>query len=469
MNTHLASPPNKEEIRQALRDAGAKDTIFSLLNRGDEAAALEMLSREPSLRDAVGPIFFTPLHTAARAGAARVASALVELGAPVDGANPAGNTPLWLACQSDAVAEGRIAVAALLLERGANPRRECGGKSTPLHFAAWRGPIGMVELLLRHNAKEWQSDKDGKTPLDYAKDGVGADRDAIVDLLTRPVIRDPAFKAAVAAIHAGDLDRLRALLAERPNLALDRAVEPECYQPGYFKDPKLLWFVANNPTLMTTMPANVVALAESIIDAGVETADLDYTLGLVLTSDTARDQGHQFPLVKLLRARGATVTPTTIHGTLGYGLGDVVSTLVADGLPVTASIAAGLGSLGDLARLLPAADEKERHAALSMAVINKHADAARLCLEAGANVNAFILVHAHSTPAHQAAVNDDVPTLRLLVEHGANLDVQDTLWNGTPLGWAVHMNKPAAEAYLRSVLADRERPLVPSPGTPGEG
>ncbi len=43
--------------------------------------------------------------------------------------------------------------------------------------------------------------------------------------------------------------------------------------------------------------------------------------------------------------------------------------------------------------------------------------------------------------------------LELLVSRGAKLDVRDTLWSGTPLGWAVHEKKEKAEAYLRSIRA----------------
>jgi hypothetical protein len=28
--------------------------------------------------------------------------------------------------------------------------------------------------------------------------------------------------------------------------------------------------------------------------------------------------------------------------------------------------------------------------------------------------------------------------VRLLVARGARLDIRDTIWNGTPLGWALH-------------------------------
>lgn len=437
--------------RDALIRAGARHDIHSAVRAGDVELVRRMLDSDPSLIATSEP--WDPLFTAARAGRVEVANLLIERGAAVDGSNMAGNTPLWFACQSPARAGDRIAVATLLLEHGANPRRECENRSTPLHMAAWRGPIEMVELLLRHNAKEWQSDKDGKLPIDYARDnGVAADRDAIVALLDRPVIRDPHFKAAVAAIHAGDLPALKRLLAEHPNLTTDRAMEPDCYQPGYFKDPRLLWFVANNPTLMTKMPANIVAIAEAIIDAGARPEDLTYTLELVLTSDPARDQGVQLPLVRLLTDRGATVTAKAVHMTLGHRLREVVEALVAGGLPLTASIAAGLGRTAELARLLLAADEAERHAALSMAVINRHAAATRLCLKAGADPNQPLVVHAHSTPAHQAAIDDQVEILQLLVAHGARLDVHDTLWGSTPLGWAIYGQCRAAEAYLRAQM-----------------
>lgn len=41
--------------------------------------------------------------------------------------------------------------------------------------------------------------------------------------------------------------------------------------------------------------------------------------------------------------------------------------------------------------------------------------------------------------------------MRLLVAHGARRDVEDRMWHGTPLGWAVHGKQPEAEAYLRGL------------------
>jgi ankyrin repeat protein len=71
-------------------------------------------------------------------------------------------------------------------------------------------------------------------------------------------------------------------------------------------------------------------------------------------------------------------------------------------------------------------------------------------LEAGADPNAFLPVHTHSTALHQAVLSDDVELLELLVSFGARTDVHDTLWNGTPLDWAIHENRPRARAYLAS-------------------
>ena len=75
-------------------------------------------------------------------------------------------------------------------------------------------------------------------------------------------------------------------------------------------------------------------------------------------------------------------------------------------------------------------------------------------LEAGEDPNRYNPDgnHGHSTPLHQAAFAGHETVVRLLVERGARLDIRDTVWHGTPLGWALHSAKPkqlAIAAYLR--------------------
>jgi ankyrin repeat protein len=40
--------------------------------------------------------------------------------------------------------------------------------------------------------------------------------------------------------------------------------------------------------------------------------------------------------------------------------------------------------------------------------------------------------------------------VRLLVERGASLDIQDTVYHGTPLGWALYAGQTEIEKYLRA-------------------
>lgn len=393
----------------------------------------------------------SPLSLAAEQADDDAVRALLAAGAAVDGDNHAPCTPLWHACAGSAPPERRLAVAMLLLQAGAAVRRACDGGATALHAAASRGPLALVDLLIRHGALSWQADATGATALDWARRGSAPDKDQIVELLDRPVLRDALFREAVRAIQAGDLAELCRLLDAHPRLLRERAVEPDCYPNDYFRDPRLFWFIANNPTLIERMPANIAAIADAMIARGVAPADLDYALELVMTSAPARTQGHQIALMNRLTRAGATASSRAILMTLGHRERGPVEALLAGGMPLTAPIAAGLGRVADLQKLLPTACTADRQAALAMAVINQETACARLCLQAGADVNAFIPVHSHSTALHAAADNDDVAMLQLLVAHGARTDVRDTLWNGTALNWATHMKRSHAEAYLRTL------------------
>jgi ankyrin repeat protein len=58
--------------------------------------------------------------------------------------------------------------------------------------------------------------------------------------------------------------------------------------------------------------------------------------------------------------------------------------------------------------------------------------------------------HAHSTPLHQATLAGHDAVVRLLVERGARLDIQDAIYQSTPLGWAMHGGQTEIENYLRA-------------------
>src|SRR5262249_48781372 len=114
--------------------------------------------------------------------------------------------------------------------------------------------------------------------------------------------------------------------------------------------------------------------------------------------------------------------------------------------------AAGLGRLADAEQLLATANSESRHRALALAAQHGNADIVRLLLDAGEDPNRYNLEgnHAHSTPLHQAALAGHEAVVRLLVERGARLDIKDTIYQSTPLGWAVYAGQTEIEKYLRT-------------------
>ena len=446
----LPASPSIEHLRKQAKRL-AKDQALKL------SAAQRRLAHDHGFRNwaeltrAIA-VRRSPLAQAAAVADDATVAALLAAGVKVDGEEPDDATPLFLVCDSGAPAADRVAVATRLLDAGAFPR---GGRmtdgATPLHAAARRGPAALVELLLRRGALCWQGDGQGRVPHDYALAGAPLDRERILYLLSDgPKIDDAQFRQAVAAIQAGDAAALTALLNARPSLLTERAIEPDLGPRGYFSDPMLFWFVANNPTLIPQSPPNIVEIARLMIARGVAQSDLDYALNLTMTNGMmARPQ--QIALTAALVDAGAVVSPGTYLAALGHEQREVVVWVVAHGAPLSAATAAGLGRVDVLAPLLETASADEKAHALAMAVINHQSEAVRFCLDAGADPNRFMPVHTHSTPLHNAALHGDLAIMKLLVEAGARTDTIDTLWRGTPLGWAMHGKQAAAEAYLRSL------------------
>jgi ankyrin repeat protein len=91
------------------------------------------------------------------------------------------------------------------------------------------------------------------------------------------------------------------------------------------------------------------------------------------------------------------------------------------------------------------------------AAINGRAEVVELLLSLGANANAT--EKDGITALHRAVQSGSVQAMRLLVEAGADLDVRERKWKGTPLSWAAVMGKPEACDYLAPISRDI-RPLV---------
>jgi hypothetical protein len=263
-------------------------------------------------------------------------------------------------------------------------------------------------------------------------------------------ITDQRFRQAVDLIDDGDVDGLRRLLSEAPSLATQRV----SFEGGnYFREPSLLEFVAENPVRHDALPPNIVEVTRVILDAGarVDRASVESTLSLVSSGRVARECGVQIALIDLLCDYGAD-PEAAVRAALGHGEFEAVAALIARGARVDLRVAAATGRLEDARTAAASASADERHFALAWAAQFGHAAVVKLLLDLGEDPNRFNPpgAHSHSTPLHQAALAGHGDTVRVLVEHGARLDIRDILWDGTPAGWAEHAGHSEIAAYLRA-------------------
>jgi ankyrin repeat protein len=135
-----------------------------------------------------------------------------------------------------------------------------------------------------------------------------------------------------------------------------------------------------------------------------------------------------------------------------HGEFEAVNALIKRGARIDLPVAAALGRVEEAPGLLLDANCEDRHLALSLAATFGQVEIVRLLLDAGEDPNRYNPVggHSHTTPLHQAAGAGHDQVVRLLVEHGARLDIKDLLWHATPADWARHAGKEELEAYLRT-------------------
>jgi hypothetical protein len=269
-------------------------------------------------------------------------------------------------------------------------------------------------------------------------------------------IEDPIFRCAVDLIDAGDAAGLRAYLRQHPKLVHQHVVFEGW---NYFHNPTLVQFIAENPVRHGKLPANIVEVAKEILEAGPAQSELNETLMLVATGSVPRECRAQLPLIDLLCDHGADPN-AALHAAALHNEMEAARALIRRGARVDLPVAAALGYVDDFRRLLPESNKDDRHLALALASQFGHVEIVRLLLDAGEDPNRYNPVggHSHSTPLHQAAASGNEDMVRLLVERGARLDMEDVLWHGTPAGWAKHEGKLKVEKYLREREAAGTQP-----------
>ena len=278
-------------------------------------------------------------------------------------------------------------------------------------------------------------------------------------------ITDPLFRNAVEAIDSGNISLLKKLLQDDPQLVSKRLDVPT---EGYFQHPYLLWFVADNPIRHERLPANIKEITRLLIDAVRQNANrtfqeqIDYTLGLVATGRIPKESGVQIELIDLLIDAGAR--PGSGNGALAHGNPEAAQRLIERGGELTLTTAIGLDRKEDVARLLKKATGEEKQVALIAAAYLGKPAMIQYMIDSGVDVNTYIDhssgFHSHATALHQAVYSGSLDSVKILIEAGADLNLEDRIYHGSPLDWSQYLQKEEKNEGLKEKYWQIEKFLL---------
>jgi ankyrin repeat protein len=276
------------------------------------------------------------------------------------------------------------------------------------------------------------------------------------------------FESAVEAVVSGDVTGLESLLRAHPELTRVRSTRVTHFDPPMHRATLLHYVAANGvECYRQKTPKNIVEIAKLLLTTGAEVdalADMYgghcTTMCMLVSSSHPAEAGVQVALVETLldfgaatEARGSGKWASPLMTALAFGYHKAADALVRRGARVdNVAAASGLGRATEVTQFLSTADPESRHRALALAAQHGHEDIVRLLLDAGEDPNRFNPEgnHSHSTPLHQAILAGHDRVVRLLVDRGARLDMKDTVYQGTPLGWAMYAGQTEIEQYLRA-------------------
>jgi ankyrin repeat protein len=390
--------------------------------------------------------------------------------------------------------DSKVVQAILRADPGQAARRDTAIDSTPLHFAAHRGYLEIVESLLEAggdvNAREGCS---GATPLHWAAEGghpevaralvrAGGTLDGLDDWhklppvdwtcvvvhapalhdnreATRNYLRDCGSPPGIfSAVLTGDGPAVRRIVGSRPE-ALGTRLGPasDGQQPLHFaiargREREVGLLIELGAALDAPTRSGLTPLSLSVLagEAGAERrlrragARTDLTTALAVDdSDTA---SRLLPSVaELLWPRGPYRELVHCFAARGHATG--VQWLLRNGAEPN----------GPSLRLGPG-EWMEEHLPLHMAAAGGHEAVVEVLLEYGADPDAA-LDRSGLTALHLAACNGHLGTVERLLAAGADSSIRDFFHHAAPYGWATY----AGHQEVAARLAD------PGPTATGRG
>jgi uncharacterized protein len=429
-------------------------TVVDAIKDGDRAGALALLKQHADV-NAAEPDGTTALDWAVRQDDAELADLLIKAGANVKAANRYGVSALYLACEN-----GNAPMIAKLLEAGADANSATSEGETALMTVARTGNVEAAKVLLAHGAdvnskEQWRQ----QTPLMWAVAeshpemaevliAHGADVNArqVTWNWERQVTKEPrekwlplgGFTPLLFAARQGCLECSRVLVKAGADI---NATNPNGF----------------SPILLATINSHY-DVAAFLLDQGADANIADETgrtpLYAAVDMHTLPDSNLPWPselnnrltsldLIQALLAHGANVNAQlkkqqpyrskvdrgadTMLGTgttpllraAKAGDSEAVKVLLAKGADPKLSTKFGIQPLMAAAGL----GTKEEDTTGRKKTDEQAIASMKLCLEAGADVNA--VDNQGDTALHGAAQKGSDPVVQFLVEHGAKLDIKD--------------------------------------------
>ncbi|KFY91029.1 hypothetical protein V498_05706, partial [Pseudogymnoascus sp. VKM F-4517 (FW-2822)] len=339
----------------------------------------------------------TGLHLAAYFGLKDAVNSSLQTGL----ADSYGRTPLSWASEN-----GQVAVAQLLLDKGAEVDAKDGNGETPLSLAAASGHEAVVQLLLEKSAEVDTNNTDGQTPLSLA---AASGHEAVVQLLL-----DEGAEVDAKDTESGQTPL--SLAAESGHeavvqLLLDKSAEVDAKET-YGQTP-LSWAAWSGHE----------AVMQLLLDKGAEVDTKDTEYGQTPLSLAAAG-GHE-AVMQLLLDKGAEANAKANNGRTPLSLA------AASGHEAVVQLLLDEGARVDMK------DTVYGQTPLSLAAASGHEAVVQLLLDGGAEVDTMDTDG--QTPLSWAAENGHEAIAKLLLDGGAEVDAKDNsgrtplfqaAWNG---------------------------------------
>jgi len=417
----------------------------------------------------------TPLLQASRYGHAATIKVLLDGGADMAAAVRDGETPLMAAARA-----GGLEAVKLLLQRGADPNAvEDVDEQTALMWATAEGHLDIVDALLDGgadpNRKARVSELSKRNKADFPTGGFSALMWAVRDG-NEPIVRRLIEGRADANLTNGDgaTAMMLAIVNDRFDLAatlLDLGADPKTddslYQAVEMHDATTDWRAKDGTRLRSDHPnkLNALDVIKALLEKGAD-PNKEFTGQLHSASMCCDTKGIGTPFyraavaadveaMKLMIAHGADlewapkVAAAAEGGVAPPGGGNAGKTP----LMVAMNGGKGVGMAGGPGDIREGAKPPFRE------VANREpADAVKLLLEAGANVDA--VTPAGDSALHWAAWDGKLDIVRVLAAGGANLNLKDG--SGKTALEVVSNQRPRPPPITAGAQATFDQPAQPA-------